>query len=170
MRPGLVPQAFDLRNELFVQKTAGFKLLPHSCRFLAGQKPERSQQGSKYIPVLVTECTIAILKVRTLIADKYGLEKPEQLKTFPGRELPISHAGAVKHGMKFVGFRAMEHLPRRRVVIRFHFPDVPEEQGTYWLIVKPGADVDLCQADPGFDVDVYVDANLKALISAWMVR
>jgi DNA-binding HxlR family transcriptional regulator len=59
-------------------------------------------------------------------------------------------------------------LPERRVVVRFHFTDVREIEATYWLIAKPGMAVDLCMADPGFDVDLFVEANSKSMASAWM--
>lgn len=59
-------------------------------------------------------------------------------------------------------------LPERRVVVRFHFTDVREREASYWLIVKPGMAVDLCMADPGFDVDLFVEADSKAMTSVWM--
>ena len=34
--------------------------------------------------------------------------------------------------------------------------------------LRPGMAPDLCLIDPGFDVDLYVEAELKALGSAWM--
>lgn len=60
------------------------------------------------------------------------------------------------------------HLPARRVVVRFRFTDGPKGGSSYWLVVRPGAPVDLCKSDPGFDVDLYVDAELAALASVWM--
>jgi DNA-binding HxlR family transcriptional regulator len=59
-------------------------------------------------------------------------------------------------------------LPERRVVVRFHFTDLRENESTYWLIARPGMAVDLCMADPGFDPDLFVEADLKAVASAWM--
>ncbi len=59
-------------------------------------------------------------------------------------------------------------LPARRVVVRFHFTDLKEDQATYWLIARPGMAVDLCMADPGFDVDLFVEAVSKSMASAWM--
>ena len=59
-------------------------------------------------------------------------------------------------------------LPERRVVIRFHFDGLSEDQSSYWLIAKPGMPLDLCMSDPGFEVDLFVEAHLKALTSAWM--
>ncbi|MCW3783840.1 winged helix-turn-helix transcriptional regulator [Defluviimonas salinarum] len=59
-------------------------------------------------------------------------------------------------------------LPRRRIVIRFHFTDLTEEVASYWMVAKPGVDVDLCMSDPGFEVDLFIEAEVKALTSAWM--
>jgi DNA-binding HxlR family transcriptional regulator len=59
-------------------------------------------------------------------------------------------------------------LPQRRVVIRFHFTNIRESEANYWLIAKPGMDVDICMSDPGFDVDLFVEAEFKALTAAWM--
>ena len=59
-------------------------------------------------------------------------------------------------------------LPQRRVVIRFHFANPGDDQANYWLIAKPSAPLDLCMSDPGFDVDLFVEAEFKALTSAWM--
>ena len=59
-------------------------------------------------------------------------------------------------------------LPQRRVVIRFHFANLGDQPAHYWFICKPGMALDLCMSDPGFDVDLYVEAEFKALTSAWM--
>ncbi|MGN3974836.1 winged helix-turn-helix transcriptional regulator [Tsuneonella sp. SYSU-LHT278] len=59
-------------------------------------------------------------------------------------------------------------LPPRRVVVEFSYPELPRDQRRYWLIVSPANGVDLCSIDPGFDVDLYVTADLKAMTSAWM--
>ena len=61
-----------------------------------------------------------------------------------------------------------ECLPQRRVVIRFRFANLKEDRASYWLITRPGMAVDLCMSDPGFEVDLFVEADLKALTSAWM--
>jgi DNA-binding HxlR family transcriptional regulator len=59
-------------------------------------------------------------------------------------------------------------LPQRRIVVRFHFTDGKQDQSTYWLMAKPGLSVDLCMSDPGFDVDLFIEADLKAMTSAFM--
>ncbi len=59
-------------------------------------------------------------------------------------------------------------FPERRTVIRFHFTDIEGEKATNWLIAKPGMAVELCMTDPHFDVDLYVEANSRALASVYM--
>ncbi len=57
---------------------------------------------------------------------------------------------------------------KRRTVVQFTYPELPSSDQSYWVIAKPGAPVDLCLMDPGYDVDLYVSADLKAMTSAWM--
>lgn len=60
-------------------------------------------------------------------------------------------------------------LPQgRRVVIQFTYPELAEDERSYWLLARPGRPVDLCLSDPGHDVDLYVTADLRAMTSAWM--
>jgi DNA-binding HxlR family transcriptional regulator len=57
-------------------------------------------------------------------------------------------------------------LPARRCTIEFIYPELGAGR-TWWLVVD-GAGVDLCKVDPGFDVDLYVQASLRAMTSVWM--
>jgi len=59
-------------------------------------------------------------------------------------------------------------FPDRRVVVEFHYPELPADEARYWLIVAPNAPVDLCSIDPGHQVDLLVTAQLRAMTSAWM--
>lgn len=59
-------------------------------------------------------------------------------------------------------------MPARRVTVEFHYPELPESKGRYWLIIAPGTAVDLRMLDPGYDVDLLVTADLRAMTSAWM--
>ena len=34
--------------------------------------------------------------------------------------------------------------------------------------MTPGAGVDLCSVDPGFDVDLYVSTDLRTMTAIWM--
>jgi DNA-binding HxlR family transcriptional regulator len=54
-------------------------------------------------------------------------------------------------------------LPRRRVVIRFHFNDDDLPYDTYWTVILPGAQPELCTSDPGFDIDLFVETEVVSL-------
>jgi DNA-binding HxlR family transcriptional regulator len=59
-------------------------------------------------------------------------------------------------------------MPQRRNVVQFVYPDLPATQRSWWLIVDPKDDVDLCSVDPGFDVDLYVSVDLRTMTAIWM--
>jgi DNA-binding HxlR family transcriptional regulator len=59
-------------------------------------------------------------------------------------------------------------LPKKRCIICWHFPESKKGSQTFWLVVDPNGKVDLCNDDPGFDVDLFVTANLRAMTSIWM--
>jgi hypothetical protein len=55
----------------------------------------------------------------------------------------------------------------RRGVIQLTFPSLPPRRRFYW-VVDDGTEIDLCLTDPGFEVDVTVEAELRALTQVWM--
>ncbi len=57
---------------------------------------------------------------------------------------------------------------RKRSVIQFTYPELARDERHYWLVARPGTPVDLCLTDPGYDVDLFVTADLKAMTSAWI--
>ena len=59
-------------------------------------------------------------------------------------------------------------LPQRRIVMRFHFDDKGLKFNTYWVLCNPGAPVEICSSIPDYDVDLYIDTNVKSL-SAIMI-
>ncbi len=59
-------------------------------------------------------------------------------------------------------------MPTRRSVVQFVYPELPPAQRSWWLIVDPAEDVDLCSIDPGFDVDLYVSVDLRTMTAIWM--
>jgi len=64
----------------------------------------------------------------------------------------------------------IDRLPDRRVVVQFDFRAVPKtirSPRTFWLILEQ-RDVDVCLKPPGFEIDLFVDADLLALTKAWM--
>ena len=61
----------------------------------------------------------------------------------------------------------VENLPPERVVVHFRFRRVPAH--AYWLVLER-PQVDLCFTDPGFDVDLSVDAEVKALTQVYLAH
>jgi DNA-binding HxlR family transcriptional regulator len=59
-------------------------------------------------------------------------------------------------------------LPDRRTVVQFLYYELPVSKRSWWLVVEPQGDVDLCSSDPGFDVDLYVSTDLRTMTSIWM--
>jgi DNA-binding HxlR family transcriptional regulator len=57
-------------------------------------------------------------------------------------------------------------LPGRESTIRFKFTDL-EEHASWWIVVE-GDEVDICNTDPGKDVDVYFSCNVKTMVQIWM--
>lgn len=56
--------------------------------------------------------------------------------------------------------------PGRRHVVQFTYPELPNRRD-WWLVIDNGH-VDLCQTDPGFDIDLYVECPLRSMTSIWM--
>lgn len=62
-----------------------------------------------------------------------------------------------------------EALPKRRVVMRFHFnEDVPID--TYWAVICPEAPVEICSSIPGFEVDLYIETTTVSLLGILLGR
>lgn len=58
-------------------------------------------------------------------------------------------------------------LPPKRCTINFIYPELDPRKRSYWLVIDQGT-VDLCSADPGFDVDLYVRSALRTMTAIWM--
>jgi len=111
----------------------------------------------------------------------------EYLLTDAGRELePLIYSFGV-WGMRWIDSKlSLEHLdarllmwdmrrsldtkplPNRRSVIQFQYTDAPPTRRVYWLIAVPDGDVDLCEIDPGLDIDLYVSCKLSTMTAIWM--
>jgi DNA-binding HxlR family transcriptional regulator len=60
-------------------------------------------------------------------------------------------------------FLALEHLPRRRVVVQFDFWGLPKRHARHWMIFD-GERTEVCATYPGFEVELFVEAEPRALI------
>lgn len=54
----------------------------------------------------------------------------------------------------------IENLPSRRVVLYFQFTE--HKKRRYWLVLN-GPDIDVCLFDPGYEVDVEIVAETRAM-------
>jgi len=58
-------------------------------------------------------------------------------------------------------------FPSRRISVQFDFSDLPASKRTWWL-VSNGEEADLCPTDPGFDVGLYVETDLRTMTRVFM--
>lgn len=65
--------------------------------------------------------------------------------------------------------RNVDHtrVPTGRTVIHFRFPELPGKGAAWWMTLTPD-DADVCDYDPGHDVDVTVTATLRGLTEIWL--
>jgi DNA-binding HxlR family transcriptional regulator len=59
-------------------------------------------------------------------------------------------------------------LPTKKTVIQFIYPELPRSKQRWWLVIEPKGQVDLCWADPGFNIDLYVTTDLRTMTAIWM--
>ncbi|MBL0768196.1 helix-turn-helix transcriptional regulator [Sphingopyxis sp. DHUNG17] len=62
----------------------------------------------------------------------------------------------------------LDPMPARRSIIQFRYPELPAERRSWWLVVEPGSETQLCSVDPGFDVDLYASCDLRTMTAIWM--
>lgn len=130
------------------------------------------------------------LEVAGIVARSASAADPgvfEYQLTAAGRELkPIVEAFGVWGQRRIEADLSLQHLdvqllmwdmrrnlnttpmPTRRSVVQFVYPELTPAQRSWWLIVDPAKDVDLCSIDPGFDVDLYVSVDLRSMTAIWM--
>lgn len=59
------------------------------------------------------------------------------------------------------------YFPKHRKVLMFEFTNYSGKQRRWWLVVN-NDEVDLCRTDPGYDTDLLIRSDLKALTQVWM--
>jgi DNA-binding HxlR family transcriptional regulator len=58
------------------------------------------------------------------------------------------------------------NLPETRTVVLFRFSDARKGEQRFWLCASAGT-VDLCLTNPGFDVDLVVETDVRTLTEVW---
>jgi DNA-binding HxlR family transcriptional regulator len=65
---------------------------------------------------------------------------------------------------------ATERLPAKRTLVRFSFTGLParvRRARMFWLVIEGGS-VELCLKDPGDELDLRVEADLKSFAQLWL--
>ena len=57
-------------------------------------------------------------------------------------------------------------MPPGRTTLEFEFTGVPADCRRFWLVHKDGA-VDMCLKDPGYEVSLKVEADLRLFVETW---
>jgi DNA-binding HxlR family transcriptional regulator len=58
-------------------------------------------------------------------------------------------------------------LPDRRCTVKFSYPELSAGRKSWWIVSDNG-EIDLCNVDPGYDIDLYVSGSLHAMTAVWM--
>jgi DNA-binding HxlR family transcriptional regulator len=58
-------------------------------------------------------------------------------------------------------------IPSGRSVIQIVYPELPPGKRNWWLVIE-GGETDICNIDPGFDVDLHIATDLRTMTAIWM--
>jgi DNA-binding HxlR family transcriptional regulator len=61
----------------------------------------------------------------------------------------------------------LDRLPQDQVVVFFRFRDAEEGKRAWWLVAQESG-ADLCFSDPGFPIELQVDAEARAMAEVWV--
>ncbi|HEU4462471.1 MAG TPA: helix-turn-helix domain-containing protein [Solirubrobacterales bacterium] len=61
----------------------------------------------------------------------------------------------------------LDRLPQQQLVTFFRYRDAEEGKRAWWLVASPD-NADLCFTDPGFAIDLQVDAEAQAMAEVWI--
>ena len=160
------------------------EMLLGSTRFSAFQK------GMPKISPTVLNTRLKELEANGLIVKRrlQGQRGHEYRLTAAGRELGPVVEGLTVWGMRWARAQmsdeemdvtflmfdiqrnlASDRLPDGQTVLCFNVGDL-KQFDRWWMVIDndAGGTVDLCHADPGKDVDVYLTAKARDLVEIWM--
>jgi DNA-binding HxlR family transcriptional regulator len=61
----------------------------------------------------------------------------------------------------------LDRLPAEQVVTFFRYRDAEEGKRAWWMVARTDG-ADLCFTDPGFPIDLQVDAEARAMAAVWI--
>ena len=116
-------------------------------------------QGHEYVLTPAGEALRPIIEAMGVWAQQWGSEQiaPEDLDD----------------ALLMWGMRRrinLEAVPAQKMVIQLNFRGLTQgrkTQSSWWLVIEDG-EVDVCQKDPGFEVNVLIEADLSVFTHIWM--
>lgn len=60
-----------------------------------------------------------------------------------------------------------DNLPTKATTVLFRFADARKGENRFWMCLRDG-NVDICLTNPGFDVDLTLDTDVRTLTEVWM--
>lgn len=112
--------------------------------------PNRGGRGHVYQPTAAGRDLAPLLAALATWGERWMELAPEHLDP-----------GVVLHSW-IRWYLARSRLPARRVVAQFDFPTLPRKGGRLWVVFD-GDRSEVCQHDPGFEIDLFVEADPRAL-------
>ena len=61
----------------------------------------------------------------------------------------------------------LDRLPKDPLVVFFRYRDAEDGKRAWWLVAEQSG-ADLCFSDPGFEIDLHVDAEVRAMAEVWI--
>ncbi|MGP3959145.1 winged helix-turn-helix transcriptional regulator [Nonomuraea sp. 3N208] len=59
-------------------------------------------------------------------------------------------------------------MPERAATVQLHFRDAPTGQQRWWLVLSRSGGADVCDTDPGFPINVWLETEVATLTRIWM--
>ena len=61
-----------------------------------------------------------------------------------------------------------ERMPEQAATVQMHFRDAAAGQQRWWLVLSRSDGADVCDTDPGFPVNVWIETEVPVLTRVWM--
>jgi DNA-binding HxlR family transcriptional regulator len=122
-------------------------------------REKETGQGYEYVLTPAGEALRPIIEAMGVWAQQWGSEQiaPEDLDD----------------ALLMWGMRRrvnLEAVPAQKIVLQFDFQGLTKgrrTQRSWWMVIEDG-EVDVCQKNPGFEVNVLIEADLSVFTHVWM--
>lgn len=119
------------------------------------RKKVQGQKGYEYVPTASCQALLPII----LTLGDWGMQWARANLTSKDYDVELLMLYLQRSIMR-------KMLPSGETVIRFKFTDM-EEKADWWLLVDAD-DTDICDRNPGRDVDVFFTTSVRTMADIWM--